>query len=89
MNFNMMFADNLRKVRECAGITQTDLAQRIGMTASCVSMYETGRRLPNLLTTSMIAFTLGVSVDDLVPIVEPDVRVDDPGQTVIFDLIGE
>ena len=41
------FKDNLKRLRTEAGMTQADLAQRLGKAQSCVGMYESGQRRPN------------------------------------------
>ena len=40
----------LRKARRAAGLTQTELARRAGVTQSVISAYESGRREPALST---------------------------------------
>lgn len=44
----MQFKDRLRDLRIAADLTQTDLAKRIGVSTSTISMYELGNREPNL-----------------------------------------
>ena len=37
---------NLREIRKKCGLTQKELAERIGSSESAISMYETGKRIP-------------------------------------------
>lgn len=47
------------------GLTQTQLAQRLHISASAVGMYEQGRRAPSLQLLVQIARELGVTTDYL------------------------
>lgn len=44
------FASRLRKLREARGLTQKELAERIGLEVVQVSRYERGQYLPNAET---------------------------------------
>lgn len=65
--FNEQLGENIRDARIKAGLTQSQLAQLIGMGTSTISNYENGRRYISLETTVVIAIALGVSLQDLVP----------------------
>lgn len=43
----MKFGDVLRIEREKKGLTQQELAEKMGMSKSVISMYENGKRLPS------------------------------------------
>ena len=43
----MNFGDKLKSLRKEAGMTQTDLAKRLGITKSVVSYYERQERTPS------------------------------------------
>ncbi len=88
MTFVEELASNIRDARKAAGMTQCTLAQMIGRTANCVSLYETAKRMPSIETMSIMRHVLGTSLDDLVPEVEFEVE-QDPSQTSIYDMIGE
>ena len=55
----------IRSLREGAGLTQRQLAERIGVTDKAVSKWETGRGLPDVTLVKPLARALGVSVAEL------------------------
>ncbi len=59
------FAQTLRGLRMQQGLTQPQLAQRLGVSRSTVSMYERGEREPDFATLSRIADLFGVDADQL------------------------
>lgn len=63
MDFN--FAEKLAAARQERGLTQRQLADRLGVTAQAVSKWETGGSLPDLELLRMIAQLLECSADFL------------------------
>ncbi len=59
------FNENLKNARERKGISQKDVAEKIGVAKSTYSLYESGNREPNVQTIKKIADVLNVSADDL------------------------
>ena len=59
------FAKNLRLLRKLRGITQSELAQAINTTRSCISNYENDTRQPDGETIEIIASYFDVSTDYL------------------------
>jgi transcriptional regulator with XRE-family HTH domain len=55
----------LRRERERAGISQRELARRIGLSASMISQIESGQSKPSVSTLYAIVTELGASVDDI------------------------
>jgi transcriptional regulator with XRE-family HTH domain len=55
----------LRKERERVGISQRELARRIGLSASLISQIESAQSKPSVSTLYAIVTELGVSVDDV------------------------
>jgi transcriptional regulator with XRE-family HTH domain len=55
----------LREERGRVGISQRQLARRIGLSASLISQIESGQSKPSVSTLYSIVTELGVSVDDL------------------------
>ena len=60
-----MFADNLRSVMLDKGMSQQDLAARIGKAKSSVSQYLSGKNVPKDDVKKKIAEVLGCTVEDL------------------------
>lgn len=60
-----IFGERLKGLRTSVGMTQQDLAKRLGISASTVGMYEQGRREPDNKTLSLICSQLGTSTDYL------------------------
>lgn len=67
MNFaNMDFAEKLIVLRKKAGLSQEQLADRLGVTRQSVSKWESGMTLPELGKIIVISEMFNVSVDYLV-----------------------
>lgn len=55
----------LRQARIAAGLSQWDVAERIGVTQASITEYELGKRRPRRATLAALARALGVSADSL------------------------
>ena len=55
----------IKEIRMNQGISQRELARRLGTTPQNISQYENGKRKPKLATLNKIAAALGVSAVDL------------------------
>ena len=55
----------IRQLREKHGMTQEELANRLGVTGKAVSKWETGKGYPDITLIEPIAKALGVSVMEL------------------------
>ncbi len=55
----------IKKLREAKGITQRQLAEKIGVTAKAVSKWETAKGLPDISLVEPLSQALGVSVMEL------------------------
>lgn len=60
----------LKQARKAAGMTQKEVAERLGITESTYCGYETGKRQPDAVKISAIARVLGVSGDYLLGLEE-------------------
>jgi DNA-binding XRE family transcriptional regulator/desulfoferrodoxin (superoxide reductase-like protein) len=56
----------IRELREKNGMTQSALADRIGVSAQAVSKWENGRGLPDIALIEPLAKALGISVVELI-----------------------
>ena len=61
----LLFGERLRTLRKNAGLTQQQLAERSGFTASVIARYESGGSLPRPQALEKLAAALGVPVSDL------------------------
>ena len=61
-----MFKDNLISLRRANGLSQDELAEKIGVTRQTLSKYETGESLPDIERCKQLADIFSVSMDDLV-----------------------
>lgn len=61
----MSFGTVLRKVRKSRGVTQVQLADKLGVTQATVARYEKGIMTPEVKRVTQIAKILGVSVQEL------------------------
>lgn len=63
----------LKEKRQARGITQNDLAIRVGVKRNTVCQWETGSRQPRVELLPKIAAILGCTVDELLGITKtPD-----------------
>lgn len=61
----MILAKNIRFLRTQAGMTQSDLADKLGLQRTMISAYEDGRSEPKLATLAVISGLFVVSIDEL------------------------
>ncbi|MCL2217197.1 MAG: helix-turn-helix domain-containing protein [Defluviitaleaceae bacterium] len=61
----MNIGKRIKELRSAKGVTQTELAQRIGMTASAISSYEIGERQPSYDVLIKVAKQFNVTTDYL------------------------
>ncbi|MBQ9387924.1 MAG: helix-turn-helix transcriptional regulator [Lachnospiraceae bacterium] len=62
---NTVFSQNLKTAREIAGLSQKDVSARVGVAKSTYSLYESGKREPNISTICKIAKVLKISGNEL------------------------
>jgi Predicted transcriptional regulator len=79
------FATTLRQLREQAGLTQAELAEKLGVRQSAISMYESSSREPNLATIKELAEFFGVDMNRMHGEENTSVKLDD----FSFALYGE
>jgi transcriptional regulator with XRE-family HTH domain len=64
----------LRQVRADAGLTQTDVAQRLGQPQSFVSKYESGERRLDILELREVCQAIGIPLPDFIRRLEQALR---------------
>lgn len=61
----MDFPSNLQKARKAAGVTQQELAERLGVLQKDISRWEHGGRTPSVETFARICVALSASADEI------------------------
>ena len=61
----MSFSNSLRKLRKSRRITQAQLASELGLSKSTISMYECGKREPEIEVLKKLAAFFGVDMNEL------------------------
>ena len=72
----MNIGERLKQLRISNGLTQEQVAKHIGSTKSCVSMYESGKRIPGRNTLPVLAQLFSVTVDYIIS--PPDFALNEP-----------
>ena len=70
----LLLGKRIRHFRSQSGLTLDQLSETTGLTASQLSLIETGKREPKLTALTALASALGVSVTDLLLTEAPDRR---------------
>lgn len=85
------FADMLRYLRKREGLTQSELAERTGVSRSRINNYENGIREPDFETAEIFADFFNVNLDTLIgrnaEIKKPVAKMDDGIQQKYLDLM--
>jgi len=74
-----MFGERLRELRDRAGLTQTQLAEKANMHRQGIAKLEMGEREPTWATVQALADALGISCEDF----RVTGRVETPGKSGI------
>ncbi len=78
--------DRIRELRAAQGMSQAELAERVGLTDEAVSRAERGVTLPTVRTLGSIARALGVGLAELA---EGGAPAGSPPRTVASDELAE
>lgn len=76
------FNENLKNARERRGLSQKEVAEKIGVAKSTYSLYESGNREPNVQTIKKIADLLKITADELL-------GLDEEPQTIVAHFDGD
>ena len=60
------FCDNLKSVRKECGLTQKQVAVRLGVVESCYANWEQGRTEPNIEMLRKLGIIFDVTLDELI-----------------------
>lgn len=55
--------EKIKALRKLKGLTQEEMAEKMGLARSVIASYETGRRTPYIKTLEQIAAFFGVGLD--------------------------
>ena len=80
--------NRIRELRKCRGISQTELAEAIGMTHSAIARYELGSRRMNVDTIRKMCDYFGCSMDYLMGQPEQPTS-DDEGILVAYRALND
>jgi transcriptional regulator with XRE-family HTH domain len=72
------FMTQLRRYRLAAGLDQSDLAKRVGVTTSAVSLWECGKCIPKGKMFPKIARVLGIKPIELTRFIQPETESPTP-----------
>ncbi len=61
----MNIGKNIRRFRKSLGLTQSQLAERLGVTSQAVSKWETAHSAPDISLLPVLAEILRVTIDEL------------------------
>lgn len=86
-NENAVFARNLRAARERVGMSQQELADKLGVKRQDVGHWESGRHLPRLPVARRLAQVLGVTLESLFDEEGPEYR-EAPAEQVTREQAG-
>lgn len=67
----MSVGENIKRIRKANGIKQSEVADKLGVTAAAISAVENTAHKANLMTLARIANAMDVSLIDLMVDVEP------------------
>lgn len=62
----MGIGENIKKYREARGMSQSDVARRLGVSRACVSLWEHGESRPKMGNVEALSGVFGVPVSTLV-----------------------
>ena len=74
----MTFAENLKMLRRQAGMSQEQLAEKLGVSRQAVTKWETGAGIPDIENIMAISALFDISIDDLLSNEKGSKRVSEP-----------
>lgn len=84
-----MFKERLNSCRTAKGLSQTSVAESLGITRQAYNHYETGQRQPTQEALIKLSNIFGVTVDYLLGISDSPSSLDKELEGVDFALFGE
>lgn len=81
------YGEMLVAARRAAGLTQVEVAKRVGVAQSTYSKWETGESDMQAIHIRPLAMALGLGIEAVVPTNSLDSRFDDPSERIGLQLI--
>lgn len=88
----MTIAEKIKKMRTEKGMSQADLAKKIGVNTRMISLYESGKSNPSMETARKIADLFGVTTDYLFhegPVNYGSMEIKDKSLIPVFEEIDQ
>lgn len=63
---------NIKEYRMSKNMTQSDLADAVGVKRSTVAMWEIGKSVPRTSKLPVVARVLGISINDLIQLISKE-----------------
>ena len=82
----MKFEEKLVRLRKRQGMSQEELAERLGVSRQAVSRWELGSTLPDVPNLRKLSDLFGISADDLI---RDDRELDEAGASAPESMAGE
>lgn len=86
-------SEKLKALREARGLTQLQVANRIGISKAMISAYETASKAPSIEVLIRLSRLFGVSIDYLVCVDAPKYinvsKLDDESAALIATLVSK
>lgn len=79
-NLANKIGSSLSAHRKHAGLTQGELAEKIGVETETISRFERGATMPSLITLQMLAITLSTTITELIG--EASAALNDQAQAI-------
>ncbi len=61
---------SIRKYRKACNMTQEEVAEKLGVSSSCIAQWETGTRKPNIIMLKKLSKVFQCSTDELLETVQ-------------------
>ncbi len=74
----MHIGKNLKKLRQSRGLSQRDLAKKLGVTQKVVTTYETDQSIPTVVRLLKLSGLFNVSIEELIGVNKIEIKEQKP-----------
>lgn len=85
----MIVGENIRKCRKKQGLTQKELAEKLGVSYTVISQYERGIRYPKLETIKKIVDALNIPIKDIIDDDMLEIEKELSDERKVFHAVGK